>query len=143
MRYEELKALNADVITVSTDSVHSHKVWNETELSKMIGSNVPFAMASDLTGNIGRLYDVYDENEGVNIRGIFLIDPEGIVQACEILSPAVGRNPEEIIRLIKAFQHNQLTCEVLPSGWREGDKTLKPSTALAGKVWQEWQAPQK
>lgn len=143
MRYDELKALNVDVISVSTDSVHSHKIWNETELSKMVGGDIPFAMASDQTGNIGRLYGVYDEEAGVNIRGRFIIDPEGIIQACEILSPPVGRNPEELIRQIKAYQHHQKTGEVLPSGWHEGGKTLKPSTALAGNVWQEWQPPKK
>ena len=100
-------------------------------------------MASDQTGNIGRLYGVYDEEGGVNIRGRFLIDPEGVIQACEILSPPVGRNHEELLRQIKAYQHHQKTGEVMPSGWVEGGKTLKPSPDLAGKVWEVWQPPKK
>ena len=100
---------------------------------------MPFPMLSDPGGKIGRLYGVYEEGTGVNIRGRFLIDPEGVIQAAEILAPPVGRNPQELLRQIKAFQHHQKTGEVMPSGWQEGDKTLKPSVALAGNVWKEWQ----
>jgi len=133
--------LGVEVLSVSTDSVHSHKIWNETELSKMVGHDVPFPMVSDQGGKIGTLYEVYDEEGGVNLRGRFLIDPEGVIQAAEVLSPPVGRNPAELLRQIKAFQHHQKTGEVMPSGWTEGGKTLKPSPALAGKVWMEWQPP--
>lgn len=138
MGYYKLQALGVEVLSVSTDSVHSHKIWNETELSKMIGNDVPFPMVSDQNGAIGKLYDVYDEASGINVRGRFLIDPEGIIQAAEILTPPVGRNPAELIRQIKAFQHHQKTGEVMPSGWTEGKKTLKPSPELTGNVWKEW-----
>lgn len=133
--------MDVEVLSVSTDSVHSHKIWNETELSKMVGGNIPFPMVSDQNGSIGKLYGVYDQQSGTNIRGRFLIDPEGIIQAAEILSPPVGRNPEELLRQIKAYQHHQKTGEVMPSGWMEGGKTLKPSPELAGKVWEVWQPP--
>jgi peroxiredoxin (alkyl hydroperoxide reductase subunit C) len=136
--YDKLQALNVEVLSISTDSVHSHKIWNETELSKMVGNDIPFPMVSDQGGAIGTLYEVYDENSGTNVRGRFLIDPEGIIQAAEILSPPVGRNPAELLRQIKAYQHHQKTGEVMPSGWTEGGTTLKPSPALTGKVWKEW-----
>jgi len=141
--YDKLQALGVDVLSVSVDSVHSHKVWNETELSKMVGEDIPFPMVSDQTGEVGKLYGVYDEEEGVNIRGRFLIDPEGIIQAAEVLSPPVGRNPAELIRQIKAYQHHQMTGEVMPSGWTEGGQTLNPSPDLAGKVWKVWQPPKE
>jgi len=141
--YEKLQALNVEVLSVSTDSVFLHKIWNETELSKMTGKDIPFPMVSDQGGAIGSLYDVYDEAAGVNVRGRFLIDPEGIVQAAEILSPPVGRNPEELLRQIKAYQHHQKTGEVMPSGWTEGGITLKPSPGLARNVWKEWKPPKK
>ncbi len=128
-----------EVLSISVDSIYTHKIWDETELSKMVKGGIPFPMLSDQNGNIGRLYGVYDEDDGVNIRGRFLIDPEGIVHAVEILSPPVGRNPKELLRQIKAFQHHLKTGEVMPSGWQEGGKTLKPSTKLAGNVWKEWQ----
>lgn len=136
--YDEILALGAEVVSMSVDSVHSHKVWNETELVKMVGKDIPFPMASDQNGAIGKLYGVYDEDEGVDIRGRFLIDPKGVIQAAEILSPPVGRNPAELVRQLKAYQHQQKTGEVMPSGWVEGGKTLKPSPALAGKVWEVW-----
>jgi peroxiredoxin (alkyl hydroperoxide reductase subunit C) len=140
--YDKLQALNVEVLSVSVDSVESHKIWNETELSKMVGHDIPFPMVSDQGGSIGKLYGVYDEAAGVNIRGRFLIDPEGIIQAAEVLSPPVGRNPAELLRQIKAYQHHQKTGEVMPSGWTEGGKTLKPSPALVGNVWKEW-SPRK
>ncbi len=141
MGYGKLQELGVEVMSVSTDSVHSHKVWNETELSKMVDGGVPFPMVSDQGGKIGSLYDVYDVDAGVNIRGRFLIDPKGIIQAAEILSPPVGRNPHELLRQIKAYQHHQKTGEVIPSGWTEGGQTLKPTPQMAGKVWEVWQPP--
>ena len=105
----------------------------------MVEGGIPYPMVSDQNGSIGKLYDVYDENSGTHVRGRFLIDPEGIIVAMEVLTPPVGRNPKELLRQIKAYQHHQKTGEVMPSGWQEGDKTLKPSTALAGNVWKEWQ----
>lgn len=134
-----MQKLNVEVLSVSVDSVFTHKIWNETELSKMVDGGIPYPMLSDQNGSIGSLYGVYDEESGVNIRGRFLIDADGIIQAAEILSPPVGRNPKELLRQIKAYQHHQKTGEVMPSGWEEGGKTLKPSTALAGNVWKEWQ----
>ncbi len=109
----------------------------------MVDGGVPFPMVSDPGGKVGKLYDVYDEDAGVNIRGRFLIDPDGVIQAAEVLSPPVGRNPAELIRQIKAYQHNRNTGEVMPSGWVEGGQTLKPSAKLAGHVWEVWQPPKK
>ncbi len=127
-----------EVIAVSVDSAFSHKIWNEIELSKMVEGGIPYPMLSDQNGNIGRAYGVYSEEQGVNFRGRFLIDPKGIVQAMEVLTPPVGRNPAELIRQIKAYQHNQKTGEVMPSGWTEGAPTIKPSKNLAGNVWKVW-----
>jgi alkyl hydroperoxide reductase subunit AhpC len=135
--------LNVEVLSVSVDSVFTHKIWNETELSKMVEGGIPYPMLSDQNGEIGKLYGVYDEESGTNVRGRFIIDPNGIIQAAEILSPPVGRNPQELLRQIKAYQHNQKTGEVMPSGWTEGGKTLKPYTDLAGNVWKVWQPPKE
>ena len=123
---------------MSVDSRFSHKVWQEEELSKMVSGGVPFPLLSDAGGRIGRVYGVYDEDAGVDIRGRFLIDPDGKIQAAEILSAEVGRNVAELIRQVKAFQHVRETGEVTPSGWQPGKPTLKPSPALAGKVWETW-----
>ena len=127
---------------MSVDSVFSHKIWQEEELSKMIEGGVPYPMLSDAGGKVGKLYGVYDEDAGVNIRGRFIIDPDGIIQAMEILTPPVGRNVAELIRQVQAFQHVRKTGEVMPSGWQPGKPTLKPGPDLAGKVWKVWK-PEK
>lgn len=109
----------------------------------MVDGGIPYPMLSDRGGKIGSLYGVYDDEAGVDIRGRFIIDPDGVIQAAEVLSPPVGRNPEELLRQIKAFQHTRETGEVMPSGWQDGGATLKPSTKLAGRVWEVWQPPKK
>jgi len=136
-----MSALDAEVLSVSVDSVYSHKVWHETELSKMV-PEIPYPMLSDPNGKIGREFNVYSEEDGVNIRGRFIIDPDGIVQAMEVLTPPVGRNVSELIRQLKAFQHVRKTGEVTPSGWVPGKPTIKPGIAKAGKIWEEWK-PEK
>jgi len=90
------------------------------------------------TAKIGALYGVYDEAAGVDIRGRFIIDPAFVIRAMEALTPEVGRNPDELIRQIKAFQHVESTGEVTPSGWQPGQVTLKPGPDLVGKVWEVW-----
>jgi len=126
------------VLAISTDSRFSHKIWQEIELSKMVKGGVPFPMLSDRGGKVGRMYGVYDPKSGVNIRGRFLIDPDGVIQAMEVLAPPVGRNVNELIRQIKAFQYHRKTGEVCPAGWEPGKKTLKPGPDLVGKVWKVW-----
>lgn len=104
------------------------------------GKDVPFAMLSDQNGNIGRLYGIYDEEAGTETRGRFIIDPDGIVQAFEVMTPPVGRNVKETLRQIQAFQYVREAkgAEVTPAGWRPGKNTLKPGPQLVGNVWKEW-----
>jgi peroxiredoxin (alkyl hydroperoxide reductase subunit C) len=136
--YGEFQKLGVEVLSMSTDSRFVHKIWQEEELSKMVEGGVPFPMLSDAGGRIGQVYGVYDEAAGVNIRGRFIIDHDFVIRAMEVLTAEVGRNPEELIRQIKAFQHVKKTGEVTPSGWQHGKPTLKPSPDLAGKVWKVW-----
>jgi peroxiredoxin (alkyl hydroperoxide reductase subunit C) len=133
-----LQDLGVEVLSMSVDSRFTHKIWNEVELSKMVDGGIPFPMLSDQGGRIGAAYGVYDEAAGVDIRGRFIIDPDGVIQAMEVLTPPVGRNPEELIRQVRAFQHVRETGEATPSGWTPGKKTLKPGPDLVGKVWEEW-----
>lgn len=115
-------------------------MWNDLELSKMIGGNIPFPMLSDRNGEIGRMYGVYNEETGTEVRGRFIIDPDGIIQGYEVLSPPVGRNVAEGLRQLKAFKHVRESggTEATPSGWKPGKKTLKPRPELVGNVWREW-----
>ncbi len=107
----------------------------------MTGKAIPFPMLSDQSGAIGRLYGVYNEEEGVENRGRFIIDPDGIVQAFEVMTPPVGRNVREAIRQFKAFQlvHASQGTQATPAGWQPGKKVLRPGVNLVGKVWEEWQ----
>jgi alkyl hydroperoxide reductase subunit AhpC len=133
-----LKELGVAVLSMSTDSRFTHKIWNEEELSKMVEGGIPYPMLSDQGGRIGTVYGVYDEAAGVDIRGRFIIDPDGVIQAMEVLTPTVGRNVGELIRQVKAFQHVRATGEATPSGWQPGKTTLKPGPDLVGKVWEVW-----
>lgn len=132
--------MGVDVLSVSVDSHFVHKMWQDHELSKMVEGGVPFPMLSDGSGNIGKVYGVYDPDGGVEMRGRFIIDPDGVIQAIEILTPPVGRNVSELIRQIQAFQLVRKTkgAEATPSGWEPGKPTLKPGPDLVGKVWKEW-----
>lgn len=139
-QYDTFQSLGVEVLSISTDSRFTHKIWNEVELSKMVEGGIPFPMLSDQGGRIGSVYGVYDEEAGVDIRGRFIVDPDGVVQAMEVLTPPVGRNPAELIRQIQAFQLVRETegAEATPSGWHSGDATLKPGPDLVGRVWEVW-----
>jgi alkyl hydroperoxide reductase subunit AhpC len=125
---------------MSVDSVFVHKIWNENELSKMTGKDIPFPMLSDAGGTIGKMYGIYDEEGGVETRGRFLIDPDGVIQGFEVLTPPVGRNVSETLRQVQAFQLVRASkgTEATPSGWKPGKKVLKPGPDLVGNVWKEW-----
>jgi len=138
VKYEEMKSLGVQVLSMSADSRFVHKIWQEEELSKMVKGGIPFPMLTDAGGKVGAAYGVYDEEAGVDIRGRFLIDPDGVIQAMEVLTPPVGRNIAEMIRQVRAFQHVRTTGEATPSGWQPGKPTLKPGPDLVGKVWKVW-----
>lgn len=117
-----------------------HKMWNDNELSKMVDGGVPFPMLSDAGGRVGQVYGVYDQDAGVEMRGRFIIDPDGVVQGYEVLTPPVGRNINETLRQVQAFQlvRESKGTQATPSGWKPGKITLKPGPDLVGNVWKEW-----
>ena len=119
-------------------------MWDENELSKMVEGGIPFPMLSDGGGKVGAVYGVYDADAGVETRGRFIIDPDGVVQGYEVLTPPVGRNVGESLRQVQAFQlvRNSKGTEATPSGWRPGKATLKPGPDLVGKVWKVWKTDQ-
>lgn len=119
-------------------------MWNDHELSKMMGNDIPFMMCSDQDGSIGKAYGIYDEDSGVETRGRFIIDPDGIIQGFEVLTPPVGRNVSESIRQLQAFQVVRASngTEATPAGWKPGKQTLKPEPELVGNVWKTWKVDQ-
>jgi peroxiredoxin (alkyl hydroperoxide reductase subunit C) len=125
---------------MSIDSMFVHKMWDENELSKMVDGGIPFPMLSDSGGKVGKAYGIFNEQAGVENRGRFIIDPDGVVQGYEVLTPPVGRNVGETIRQVQAFQlvRDSEGKEATPSGWEPGKMTLKPGPDLVGKVWEIW-----
>ena len=130
--YAEFKKLGVELYAVSTDTHFSHKAWHDT--SAAIGK-VEYVMIGDPTGTITRHFDVMIEEEGLALRGTFLINPEGRIKLCEIHDNGIGRDASELLRKVKAAQYvASHPGEVCPAKWKEGDKTLKPSLDLVGKI---------
>lgn len=139
-KHQELQNLGVEVFSVSVDSHFVHKMWNDHELSKMVDGGIPFHMLSDQAGNIGKAYGVYDEAQGIELRGRFIIDPDGVIQAMEVLTPPVGRRIAETVRQVQAYQlvRESGGSKATPAGWTPGDPVLSPGPALVGNVWKEW-----
>lgn len=110
---EEFEKLNTQVLLASIDSVHSHKAW-----SKEIG-DLAFPMLSDLNKELSLMFNILHD-DGMSLRGAFVIDPDNVLQAAIVHNLPVGRNIDEIKRVIGAFQ----TGELCPVGWTKGGKTL-------------------
>ncbi len=132
--------MDVDVVSVSVDSYYVHKMWNDNELGQMVEGGIPYQMGADQNGQMGREYGVYNETAGVEQRGRFLIDPDGIIQSVEIIGNPVGQNVNENIRQIKAFQfirenNGKVAC---PASWEPGQQTLTPRPGLVGNVWKQW-----
>jgi NADH-dependent peroxiredoxin subunit C len=140
MKYQNLQELGAEILAISVDTPYTHKAWQEVELSKMVEGGLPYPMLSDVGGDIGKLYGVYDEDYKVDVRGSFLIDPDGNLQAMEVLAPAIGRNAAEMLRQLRAcaYVRDSGGKEATPAGWEPGKKTLTPGPGLSGKVCEIW-----
>ena len=130
--YEEFKKIGADIYSVSTDSHFVHKAWHDA--SDTI-KKIQYTMLADPTGKLARDFDVYIEEEGMALRGSFVINPEGKIVAYEVNSNNIGREASELLRKVQAAQfvakHGDQVC---PARWRPGEETLKPSLDLVGKL---------
>ena len=107
----------------------------------MVEGGALYPMISDPDGKIGHLFGVYDSKTDLDLRSHFLIDPQGIIQAVEVLAAPVGRNVAEILRQLRALQHHQATGEFMPCGWEPGKPTLAKegdAPSISGKVWEVW-----
>ena len=130
--YEEFRREGAEVMSVSNDTVFVHKAWHDS--SPSIGK-IKFPMGADPTADLSRHLGVYLPEEGVSLRGSFIIDPEGIIQAYEVHGNSIGRNINELLRKLQAakfcLEHGAEAC---PVNWQPGAKTLKPGIDLVGKL---------
>ena len=130
--YEEFKKLGVEIYGVSTDSHFSHKAWHDS--SEAVGK-VQFPLVGDRTHVLSRNFQVLIESVGETVRATFLVDPEGAIKLYEVHDDGVGRDARELLRKVKAAQYVAThPGEVCPAKWKEGDKTLKPSLDLVGKI---------
>ena len=130
--YENFKKLNAEIISVSTDTVFVHKAWHDNSAAI---KKVKYPMAADPTGKLCREFGTYIEEEGLSLRGSFIIDPDGILKAVDLHDNSIGRCAEEILRKLQAAsfvrENKGMVC---PASWKPGKKTLKPGLDLVGKI---------
>lgn len=131
-RYAQLKELGVEVYSVSTDTHFVHKAWHDaSDTIKKIG----FPMLADPTGTLTRAFGVHIEEEGVALRGTFVVNPEGHVKLAEIHDNGIGRNADELLRKVQAAQFVAThPGEVCPAKWTPGAATLKPGLDLVGKL---------
>ena len=130
--YAEFKKLGVEVYGVSTDTHFAHKAWHDT--SEAI-KKVTYPLVGDPTAALARNFDVLIEEEGLALRGSFVINPEGVIKLCEIHDNGIGRDAKELLRKVRAAQYVAAhPGEVCPAKWDEGAKTLKPSLDLVGKI---------
>ena len=130
--YAEFKKLGVEVYGVSTDTHFAHKAWHDT--SEAI-KKVQYPLVGDPTATLARNFEVLIEEEGLALRGTFVINPEGQIKLYEIHDNGIGRDAKELLRKVKAAQYvASHPGEVCPAKWQEGEKTLKPSLELVGKI---------
>ncbi len=132
IHYEEFQKLNAEVLSISTDTVHVHKAWHDT--SEAI-KKITYPMVADPTGNLCRTFGTYIEEEGLSLRGTFIIDPDQILRTIEIHHNDIGRSAKETMRKLKAAQFvREHKGQVCPASWEPGKDTLTPGMDLVGKI---------
>ena len=126
-RHEDFKALNTEVLGVSVDSEFSHLAWIQTDRKEGGIGDIAYPLVSDIKKEISTAYNVLDPDAGVALRGLFIIDKEGIIQHATINNLSFGRSVDETLRTLKAIQYVQShPDEVCPAGWEEGDQTMVP-----------------
>ena len=130
--YASFQKLGVEVYAVSTDTHFTHKAWHDT--SETI-KKITYPMIGDPTGAITRNFEVMIEEEGLALRGTFVINPEGVIKICEIHDLGIGRDAKELLRKVQAAQYvASHPGEVCPAKWTPGDATLSPSLDLVGKI---------
>lgn len=125
--YKEFADLGAEVLGISVDSKFAHLAWLQAERNEGGLGDIAYPLVADITKDIAKKYDVLIEDEGVALRGLFIVDREGVVQHCTINNNEFGRNWEEVKRTLQALKYVQDNPdEVCPAGWNPGDETMVP-----------------
>jgi len=130
--YKDFQKLGVEVYSVSTDTHFTHKAWHDA--SDTI-KKINYVMLGDPTQAISRNFDVLIEEEGLALRGTFIVNPQGVIKVAEIHDLGIGRDAKELLRKVQAAQYvADHPGEVCPAKWTPGASTLKPSLDLVGKI---------
>lgn len=130
--YEEFKKEGAEIFSVSTDKVFTHKAWHNASATI---KKIKYPMVADPTGELTRLFGVMIEEEGVALRGTFIVDPDGVLRTMEIHDNSIGRSAQETLRKLRAAKFvREHGGEVCPAAWEPGKDTLSPSLGLVGEI---------
>ena len=130
--YAEFQKAGAEVYIVTTDTHFSHKVWHET--SPAVGK-AQFPLIGDPTHQLTNAFGVHIPEEGLALRGTFIINPEGVIKTLEVHDNAIARDAGELLRKVAAAQYvAKNPGQVCPAKWKEGEETLTPSLDLVGKI---------
>jgi peroxiredoxin 2/4 len=126
-RYSEFSGLNTEVLGVSVDSEFSHLAWIQTDRKTGGLGDLAYPLVADIKKEISSAYNVLDPEAGIALRGLFLIDKDGVIQHATINNLAFGRSVDETLRVLQAVQYVQShPDEVCPAGWKPGEKTMSP-----------------
>ncbi len=126
-KLEEFRKRNVELLGCSVDSKYSHFAWLTTPRNRGGIEGVTYTLLSDINKAVSADYDVLLEGEGIALRGLFLIDKEGVVRHQVVNDLPLGRNVDEVLRLVDALQFTEQYGEVCPANWNKGDKTMKPT----------------
>ncbi len=128
--YSDFSDIETEILGVSVDSEFSHLAWIQTDRKAGGVGDLDYPLVSDIKKDISAAYNVLDPEVGVALRGLFIIDKDGIIQHATINNLSFGRSVEETLRVLQAIQHVQShPDEVCPAGWQPGDKTMNPDPA--------------
>ncbi|KQJ82556.1 2-Cys peroxiredoxin BAS1, chloroplastic [Brachypodium distachyon] len=126
-RHEEFEKINTEILGVSVDSVFSHLAWVQTERKSGGLGDLKYPLVSDVTKSISKSFGVLIPDQGIALRGLFIIDKEGVIQHSTINNLGIGRSVDETLRTLQALQYVQENPdEVCPAGWKPGEKSMKP-----------------
>ena len=133
-RLAEFRAAGAEVLGASVDSVYSHRAWVKTRAEEGGLGGLDYPLASDITKEVARSYGVLIEEEGIALRGLFIIDPEGRIRYYSVYPREVGRNVKEIVRTLEGIQYGEATGEGVPAGWKPGMPGIRRDFNLVGTI---------
>lgn len=137
-RYSDFKDLNTEILGVSVDSEFSHLAWIQTDRKQGGVGDLDYPLISDIKKEISIAYNVLDPDDGVALRGLFIIDKEGVIQHSIVNNLSFGRDVDETLRVLQAIQYVQAhPDEVCPAGWQPGDKTMHPDPVKAKEFFSE------